>query len=60
VEKIIRVEDNLNIHEDGLLYSAFEAPEARRPAERLERHHTPKHGCGLNITESEIFAMTHE
>lgn len=59
-EKIIHVEDNLNIHEDDSLDSASEAPELRRLAERLERHHTPKHGCGLNITESEIFAVTHE
>lgn len=57
-EKIILVEDNLNTHEDGSLYAAFEPAEARRLAERFERHHTPKHGSWLNIAESEISAVT--
>ena len=56
-EKIILVEDNLNTHNDGSLYEAFEPAEARRIAERFERHHTPKHGSWLNIAESEISAV---
>ena len=56
-EKIILVEDNLNTHEDGSLYAAFQPAEARRLAERFERHHTPKHGSWLNIAESEISAV---
>jgi predicted RNA-binding Zn-ribbon protein involved in translation (DUF1610 family) len=56
-EKIILVEDNLNTHNDGSLYEAFEPVEARRLAQRFERHHTPKHGSWLDIAESEISAV---
>lgn len=57
-EKIIIVEDNLNTHNDGSFYEAFEPAEARRLAKRFERHHTPKHGSWLNIAESEISALS--
>jgi len=57
-DKIILVEDNFNTHEDGSLYAAFEPAEARRLAERFERHDTPKHVSWLNIAESEISAVT--
>lgn len=56
-EQIVLVEDNLNTHDDGSLYEAFEPSEARRLAQRFERHHTPKHGSWLNIAESEISAV---
>ena len=56
-EKIILVEDNLNTHNDGSLYTTFPPAEARRLAERFERHHTPKHGSWLDIAESEISAV---
>ena len=56
-EKIILVDDNLNTHSDASLYEAFAPMEARRLAERFERHHTPKHGSWLNIAESEIAAV---
>jgi hypothetical protein len=56
-ESIVLVEDNLNTHTDGSLYAAFEPAEARRLAQRFERHHTPKHGSWLNIAESEISAV---
>ena len=36
------------------LYEAFEPAEARRIAERLEIHYTPKHGSWLNMAEIEI------
>ena len=57
-EKIILVEDNLNIHANGSLYEAFAPEKARRLAERFERHYTPNHGSWLNIAESEISAIT--
>ena len=53
-EKIILVQDNLNIHSTASLYEAFPAAEARRIAERLELHYTPKHGSWLNIAEIEL------
>ena len=36
--------DNLNTHRLSSLYEAFEPAEARRIAEKLEIHYTPKHG----------------
>ena len=41
-ERIVLVMDNLNTHHPSSLYQAFEPPEARRIAERLEIHYTPK------------------
>ena len=52
VEKIILATDNLNIHAEASLYKAFKPEEARRLAERFERHYTPKHGSWLNMAES--------
>ncbi|MFH0938133.1 MAG: transposase [Planctomycetota bacterium] len=39
------------------LYEAFPPVEARRLAERLEIHYTPKHGSWLNIAENELSAL---
>ncbi len=49
--------DNLNTHAPTSFYEAFEPAEARRIAERLEIHYTPKHGSWLNMAEIEIGAM---
>ena len=57
VTKIKLVMDNLNTHSIGSLYETFEAPEARRLAERLEIHYTPKHGSWLNVAEIELSAL---
>ena len=46
--------DNLNTHKLSSLYEAFEPAEARRIAERLEIHYTPKHGSWLNMAEIEM------
>jgi hypothetical protein len=43
-EKVVLVMDNLNTHELASLYEAFPPEQARRIAEKLEIHHTPKHG----------------
>ena len=40
--------DNLNTHRTASLYDTFPAVEARRIAQRLEFHYTPKHGSWLN------------
>jgi len=53
-EKIILVMDNLNIHSPASLYEAFPPAEAKRLADRLEIHHTPKHGSWLNMAEIEL------
>ena len=48
-DRIVLVMDNLNTHKLSSLYEAFEPAEARRIAERLEIHYTPKHGSWLNM-----------
>ena len=49
--------DNLNTHCLASLYEALEPQEARRLAERLEIHYTPKHGSWLNMAEIELSAL---
>ena len=49
--KVRLVMDNLNTHSIASLYEAFEPQEARRLAERLDIHYTPKHGSWLNMAE---------
>ena len=57
-ERIVLVCDNLNTHNISSLYETFEPAEARRIWERLELHHTPKHGSWLDIAEIELSAFT--
>ncbi len=58
--KIILVMDNLNTHKLGSLYATFEPKEARRIAERLEIHYTPKHGSWLDMAEIEIGVLSRQ
>jgi transposase len=53
-ERIVLVVDNLNTHTLGALYESFPPAEARRIAEKLEIHYTPKHGSWLNMAEIEL------
>lgn len=57
---IVLVMDNLNTHKLSSLYQAFEPAQARRIAERLEIHYTPKHGSWLNMAEIEIGVMARQ
>ena len=57
-EKVVLVLDTLNIHSPGSLYEAFPPAEAKRLADKLEIHHTPKHGSWLNIAEIELSTMS--
>jgi hypothetical protein len=59
-EKVVLVMDNLNTHNIASLYEAFEPGEAFALAQRLEIHHTPKHGSWLNIAEIELSALTRQ
>ena len=59
-EKIVLVMDNLNIHSIASLYKAFQPEEARRIAEKLEVHHTPKHASWLNMVEIEIGVLSRQ
>jgi hypothetical protein len=55
--KVRLVMDNLNTHSIASLYETFEPQEARRLAERLDIHYTPKHGSWLNISEIELSVL---
>ena len=52
--KVVLVMDNLNTHTTASCYEVFPPLEARRLAERLEIHYTPKHGSWLNMAEIEL------
>jgi hypothetical protein len=52
--RITLIMDNLNTHSLGSLYQAFDPAEAKRIADRLDVHHTPKHGSWLNMAELEL------
>lgn len=57
-DRIVLVTDNLNTHDPGCLYEAFEPTVARRLSERFEWHYTPKHGSWLNVAECELAVLT--
>ena len=56
-KKIVLVMDNLNTHDIGSFYEAFDQEEAHRLAQRFEIHFTPKHGSWLNISEIELSVL---
>ena len=56
-EKVVLVVDNLNTHKPASLYEAFPPGQARRIAERIEWHYTPKHGSWLNMAEIELSVL---
>jgi hypothetical protein len=59
-ETVVLVMDNLNTHGIGSLYEAFDPQTAFALAQRLEIHHTPRHGSWLNIAEIELSALTRQ
>jgi hypothetical protein len=59
-EKVVLVTDNLNTHKAASLYEAFPPEQARRIAERIEWHYTPKHGSWLNMAEIELSVLTRQ
>ncbi len=50
----------MNTHGAASLYEAFPAPEARRIADKLEIHYTPKHGSWLNMAEIELSHLSRQ
>ncbi len=59
-ERVVLVMDQLNTHSPASLYEAFAPEEAKRLADRLEIHHTPKHGSWLNLVEVELSALARQ
>jgi len=56
-EQIVLVADNLNTHTPAALYATFSPAEAKRLADKLEIHYTPKHGSWLNMAEIELSVL---
>lgn len=59
-DRIVLVMDQLNTHSTASLYEAFEPQEARRLSEKLEIHHTPKHGSWLDMAEIELSVLSRQ
>ncbi len=59
-KKIHLVMDNLNTHTKASLYQAFTPEEAKRIADKLEIHYTPKHGSWLNMAEIEFSHLSRQ
>jgi len=59
-ERVVLVMDNLNTHTPASLYEAFEPAEAKRIADRLEIHYTPKHGSWLDMAEIELGILSRQ
>ena len=52
--------DNLNTHDPASLSQAFEPAEAKRIWDRLDIHHTPKHGSWLTMAEIEFSVLSRQ
>jgi hypothetical protein len=59
-QSIVLVMDNLNTHTKASLYEAFEPKDAKRIADKLEIHYTPKHGSWLNVAECELSILSRQ
>lgn len=59
-DTIVLVMDNLNTHTKASLYEAFQPQEAKRIADKLEIHYTPKHGSWLNVAECEFSILARQ
>jgi transposase len=57
---LVLVMDNLNTHNKSSLYEAFEPEEAKRLADKLDIHYTPKHGSWLNMAEIEFSHLSRQ
>ncbi len=59
-ERIVLVMDQLNTHTPASLYEAFPPAEAKRLADTLEIHYTPKHGSWLDMAEIELSVLARQ
>ncbi len=59
-DKIVLVMDNLDTHTPASLYRAFAPAEAKRLADKLEVHYTPRHGSWLNMAEIELSVLARQ
>lgn len=54
------VMDQLNTHSPASLYEAFSPAEAKRLADKLEIHYTPKHGSWWSMAEIELSILARQ
>ena len=59
-DTIVLVMDQLNTHSPASLYEAFTPAEAKRLANKLEIHYTPKHGSWLDMAELELSVLARQ
>ncbi|MCW2242481.1 hypothetical protein M2351_007137 [Azospirillum canadense] len=59
-DTVVLVMDQLNTHSLASFYEAFPPAEAKRLAERVEVHHTPKHGSWLNMAVIEFSVLSRQ
>jgi len=59
-DRIVLVMDNLNTHTPASLYEDFPPAEAKRLADKLEIHYTPKHGSWLDMAEIELSVLSNQ
>jgi DDE superfamily endonuclease len=59
-EKLVLAMDRLDTRSPASLYEIFPPGQAKRLAERIEIHRTPKHGSWLNMAEVELSALARD
>ena len=59
-EMITLVMDNLSTHKKAALYEVFAPEEAKRIADKLDIHYTPKHGSWLNMAEIGLSVLSRQ
>jgi hypothetical protein len=60
VPTLVLVMDQLNTHSPASFYEVFAPEKAKCLADRLEIHHTPKHGSWLNMAEIELSVLARD
>ena len=60
VPTLVLVMDQLNTHSPASFYEVFAPEKAKCLADRLEIHHTPKHGSWLNRAEIELSVLARD
>ena len=59
-ERMVLVMDNLNTHGPASRSEVFPPAEAKRLADKLAIHYTPKHGSWLNMAEIELSVLSRQ
>src|SRR5262249_2109626 len=59
-ERLVLVLDNRNVHPPGALSDTFPPAQAKRFADKLELHSTPKHGSWLTSAEIALSVLSRQ